>query len=119
MDKDLLIKNIQHYCAQTEEAPTNACYNAGVGKSFIANMKKGQTPSVANVAKLAAYLGVTTSDLVGDARDPPESTEISELYAQLNEEGQESLMDYARHLVDTKKYAEHGQGQVVPEENIG
>ena len=119
MDKDLLLANIEYYCREKKIKPTPACEEAGVGKSFYQNIKRGQIPSVARVAELAAYLGVTTSDLVGDSRDPPEGTEISELYAQLSEEGQEILMDYARHLVDTKKYAEHGQGKVVPEENIG
>ena len=119
MDKDLLLANIEYYCREKKTKPTPACEEAGVGKSFYQNIKRGQIPSVAKVAALAAYLSVTTSDLVGDARDPPGSTEISELYAQLNEEGQEILIDYARHLVDTKKYAEHDQSQVVPEENIG
>lgn len=35
-------------------------------------MKKGQTPSVALVADLAAYLGVSVSDLVGDTKTPAE-----------------------------------------------
>ena len=66
MDKDLLIQNIIKYCISKGEPPTNACFSAGVGRSFIANMRKGQTPSVAKIADLAAYLGVSTSDLVGD-----------------------------------------------------
>ena len=119
MDKDLLLANIDYYCKAKKIKPTPACVEAGVGRTFVHEIKRGQTPSVAKIAALAAYLGVTTSDLVGDARDPPGSTEISELYAQLNEGGQEILVDYARHLVYTKKYAEHGQGKVVPEENIG
>lgn len=119
MDKETLITNIETYCKTKKIKPSPACIAAGLGKNFLTDIKRGQTPSVAKIAALAAYLGVTTSDLVGDSRDPPGSKEISELYAQLNEEGQEILMDYARHLVDTKKYAEHSQGQVVPEENIG
>lgn len=119
MDKDLLLVNIEYYCKAKKIKPTPACVEAGVGKDLIGDIRRGKKPNVERVAALAAYLGVTTSDLVGDSRDPPGSTEISELYAQLNEEGQEILMDYARHLVDTKKYAEHGQSQVVPEENIG
>lgn len=70
MDKDLLIVNIKKYCALRGEPPTLALQNSGVGKNLIANMLKGQTPSVAKVADLAAYLGVTTSDLVGDAKKP-------------------------------------------------
>ncbi len=69
MDNETLIKNIIHYSVEKGEYPTRACEAAGVGKSFISNIKRGQTPSVAKVADLAAYLGVTTSDLVGDARN--------------------------------------------------
>ncbi len=69
MDKEILVQNIIKYCVEREMAPTAACMAAGVGKDFISDIRRGRTPSVAKVADLAAYLGVTTSDLVGDARD--------------------------------------------------
>lgn len=68
MDRQTLILNIIKRCEEIGEPPTAACTAAGVGKDFIGNLRKGQWPSVAKVADLAAYLGVTTSDLVGDAR---------------------------------------------------
>lgn len=70
MDKDLLIQNVIRYCTDANVLPTKACIEAGVGKSFISDVRRGKVPSVAKVADLAAYLGVTTSDLVGDAREP-------------------------------------------------
>ena len=108
MDKDLLIQNVIRCCEEKNERPTNACINAGVGKDFIGNLRNSKSTSVEKVAALAAYLGVTTSDLVGDGRSPPQSSAISELYDLLNEEGQEILLDYAEHLVTTKKYTERG-----------
>lgn len=69
MDKEILIRNIIHYSVEKGEYPTRACEAAGVGKNLISNMQRGQTPSIAKIVDLAAYLGVTTSDLVGDARD--------------------------------------------------
>lgn len=119
MDKDLLLKNVEYYCKSKKVKPTPACVEAGVGRNFLIDIKRNRIPSVAKVAALAAYLGVSTSELVGDARDPPESTAISELFEQLNEEGQEILLDYAEHLVATKKYTKRGQGQVDSEEKIG
>lgn len=66
---DRLTENIIRLCVDRNERPTNACAAAGVGKSFISDMRRGQSPSIYKVFALAQYLGVTTSDLVGDARD--------------------------------------------------
>ena len=69
MDRELLLQNIIRYCTKANVFPTQACVEANVGKDFVSDIKRGRMPSVAKVAALAAYLGVTTSDLVGDARD--------------------------------------------------
>jgi len=66
MDKDLLVQNIIRYCTVRGEPPTVACVNAGLGKDFLSDIKRGRTPSVAKVADMATYLEVSTSDLVGD-----------------------------------------------------
>ena len=95
MDKELLIENIVRCCKAMDEPPTKACANAGVGKSFISHIRDGQVPSVAKVADLAAYLGVTTSDLVGDARDGPVA--LSPLDAE--------MLDAVRGLDDDAKRA--------------
>lgn len=90
MDRNILIQNIIRCCANKGEPPTNACFNAGVGKSFISDIKRGQTPSVAKVASLAAYLGVSTSDLVGDnvsnldTTKEPAGNEADELSKEFN-----------------------------------
>lgn len=41
-----------------------------MGTSFINNVERGQTPSVAKVQMLADYLGVTTSELLGEKTEP-------------------------------------------------
>ena len=71
MDKDILLENIKTACESKGEKVTPACVNAGVGSSFVADIRRGQVPSVEKVARLAAYLGVTTSELLGE--DLPES----------------------------------------------
>lgn len=102
MDKDALIENITRYCEVNGVKPTVACGEAGVGKSFLSNIRAGQTPSVAKVAALAAYLGVSTSELVGDVRELP--SELLQAWAQLNEEGQQKLTDYAEDLAASGRY---------------
>ena len=67
MDNELMIFNIRKYCAGRNLKPTIACMAAGVGRSYVSNLARGQSPSVASVSDLAAYLGVSTSDL-GDAK---------------------------------------------------
>ena len=84
-DKEILLKNITYYCENKNEYATNACLAAGVGKDFLANIKKGSTPSVEKVAKLAEYLGVTTSDLMGEQKETPLVNNDPELTAYLEE----------------------------------
>ena len=119
MDRDLLIANIERYAALKGERITPACIAAGVGKTFFADIKRGQTPSVAKVADLAAYLGCTTSDLVGDV--PPNgslpqkgavaaATEgflpavLIDAWAQLDETDRARLLGYVEALTGADKY---------------
>ena len=104
MDKELLIRNIMKACSTAHVKPTVACAAAGVGKNLMSNMDKGQTPSVAKIADLAAYLGVSTSDLVGDTKTPVELAPLADAWAELNEEGRERLVQYAEDLVATGRY---------------
>lgn len=79
MDREFLIINIIKYCTARNQSPTKVCVEAGVGKDFIVNLRRGRIPSVEKVADLAAYLGVTTSDLVGDAKKEPADEKVDEL----------------------------------------
>lgn len=66
MDSELFVQNVKKYCHARGELPTIACKKAGVGGSFISDINRGRTPSVEKVQKLADYLGVTTSELLGE-----------------------------------------------------
>ena len=55
MDRELFVQNIERWCAVKGVA------------SFLTDIKRGQTPSVAKVQLLAQYLGCTVSDLLGEA----------------------------------------------------
>lgn len=57
-----------------------ACRESGVGTSFINNIEKGSAPSVDKVQKLSAYLGVTTSELLGEEKEPAPVSEGEPLY---------------------------------------
>lgn len=66
MNNEVFVQNIKDHCKRLGIPPTNACKNAGVGASFISDINRGQTPSVSKVQMLANYLGVTTSELLGE-----------------------------------------------------
>lgn len=107
MNREVLIINIRRFCEARGEKPTVACAAAGVGKNFVSNMSRGQTPSVASVADLAAYLGVSSSDLIGDAAMPAELAPLAAAWAELNEEGRERLIAYAEDLALSGRYKKH------------
>jgi len=70
LDATIFVENIKAFCKQKGEAPTVACKKAGVGGSFISDINRGQNPSVSKVQMLADYLGVTTSELLGEKTEP-------------------------------------------------
>ena len=104
MDKDIMISNIRKFCAARNEKPTVACVAAGVGKSFVSDLDRGQMPSVAKVAALAEHLEVSVSDLVGDAKTPAELAQLAAAWAELNDEGRARLVEYAEDLVRGGRY---------------
>ena len=77
MDAVIFVQNIKRLCAQRGVKPTVACRECGVGTSFINNIEsRGQVPSVEKVQLLANYLGVTTSELLGEDITPAEQESI-------------------------------------------
>ena len=104
MDKELLIQNILMTCKKARIAPTKAFVDSGVGKDFLVNLRKTSSTSVTKVADLAAYLGVSVSDLVGDTKAPAELAPLAIAWAELNEEGRERLIAYAEDLVAGGRY---------------
>ena len=111
MNNETLIYNIQKYCEARNIKPTPAAIAAGIGRTFFADLNRGKTPSVAKVADLAAYLGVSVSDLVGDAKTPAELAPLAEAWAELNEEGRGRLVEYAEDLVRGGRYIKNHLSQ--------
>ena len=99
MDKDLLIANIARFAAAKNESLSGACIAAGLSKNYISELRRGRMPGLASVFALAAHLGVSVSDLVGDVRAPEEAPELLACWAELNEEGREALLHVAQGFV--------------------
>ena len=108
MDAQVFVQNIKYYCNLKGIKPTVACRESGVGSSFINNLERGQTPSVAKVQMLADYLGVTTSLLLGEKRTPADQPangreeEFMQLFGQLTEDQQQLVLAQLKGIVDAK-----------------
>lgn len=85
MDKAIFVQNVKLYCAQRGVKPTVACRESGAGVNLISQLEnRGTIPSVERVQMLADYLGVTTSDLLGEKKDG--SGAVSDAEAALDQE---------------------------------
>lgn len=82
MDRELFVQNIRERCRAKGVKPTVACRECGVGVSFINDIERGQTPSVAKVQLLAQYLSCTVSDLLGEENVKAAAQEGSGLEAE-------------------------------------
>lgn len=96
MDKALFVENVKKLCAIRGIKPTAACRESGAGRSLLTNLEQnGSLPSVEKVQMLAQYLGVTTSELLGEPIALPETI-------------QSDIVDRIFKLAD-KKYSEQLQ----------
>ena len=102
MDKTAFVQNIKDRCEKMGVRPTVACRESGVGTSFITDLNKGTTPSVAKVEMLARYFRCTVSDLLGEeptkitqAADPKADDlcqEFARLFTSLSPENQNKVI---------------------------
>lgn len=83
LDKEIFVQNVKKLCALKGVKPTVACRESGAGENFMGNLK-GSAPSVEKVQMLADYLGVTTSELLGEKKDG--SGAVSDVEAALDQE---------------------------------
>lgn len=92
MDAQILVQNIKNFCAQKNIKPTVACKESGAGKDLINQIeRRGSLPSIEKVHLLAKYLGVTTSELLGEKKEPTVQDDgLSE--------AEQALMDQFRQL---------------------
>ena len=111
MDINTLINNITRFAAAKNESPSGACIAAGINKNFVSELKRNRMPSVATVAVLAEHLGVSVSDLVGDAKTPAELAPLADAWAALNDEGRSRLIEYAEDLVNGGRYIKNHLSQ--------
>ena len=97
MNKDVFVQNVKKYCALKGVKPTVACDESGAGKNLIGQLVNRDTvPSVERVQLLAQYLGVTTSDLLGEAQksSPSKTDRLLEVFGDLTEDEKQDVARY-------------------------
>ncbi|MDY4181020.1 MAG: helix-turn-helix transcriptional regulator [Pseudoflavonifractor sp.] len=92
MDVQVFVQNVKQLCSNKGVSPTAACKESQVGTSFIPDIKRGRTPSVDKFEKLAGYLGVTVSELLGEEKAPTSTSANPPMYNKLNPENR-ALVD--------------------------
>lgn len=66
MANEIFVRNVKELCKIRQIAVSTAEIESGAGKNVVSNTERGSDPSVGKVQKLAAYFGVTTSQLLGE-----------------------------------------------------
>ena len=122
MDKEIFVQNVRKYCSLRGVKPTVACRESGAGRSLLTNLEQnGSLPSVEKVQKLATYLGVTTSELLGEKIDPTlvvvrglnkDQQELVRLYNGAPSELRREALKMLRSAVRYSKGAGDGQVKV-------
>lgn len=114
MNKEILVRNIKRICEQRGVKPTVACRESGAGKDLINRIEtSGSAPSVEKIQLLANYLGVTTSELLGEetTADPraspvegPGHTLSGQIpgYEELSEENKAKAREYIALLLGSQ-----------------
>lgn len=86
MNVEKVVENIQRICKERGTTPTVAGRESGAGKSLVTQLKtQGIIPSVEKMSLLATYLGVTTSELLGEEKGLPTVVDEERLDQELIE----------------------------------
>jgi len=121
MDKEYFVKKVEYLCLQKGIKPTNACRESGLGTSFLPDVKRGRIPSVDKFEKLAAYLGTTVSDLIGEEKPKslaiPEHPYLVMRYDQLSEEDQQDVMAFIEFKAAQAAQSEKRQKKKNPDDD--
>lgn len=109
MDFKIFVENVKELCRKKGVKPTIACDESGAGKNLLNHIEtRGSIPSVAKVQLLADYLGVTTSELLGEKKEPTAQDDgLSEgelalitLFRQLTPDQQEMVIRMVQAAAD-------------------
>ena len=106
MDRQLFVQNIKLYCQLRGIKPTVACRESGAGPNLVNNVEAGSIPSVERVQLLAQYLGVTTSELLGETVDREDLSPLPDIlvkFSGLSPDAQDEIMAIIEYKSNTNR----------------
>ncbi|MDO4301826.1 MAG: helix-turn-helix transcriptional regulator [Clostridia bacterium] len=99
-------------CIKNNEKPTIAAKAMNISSATVTKWKNGAIPGGSTIIKLADYFGVSTDYLLTGKDSTSENNALSDnenkllyLFKELNNEGQQKLIDYCDDLVTSNKYS--------------
>lgn len=110
MDIEIFVQNLKSRLDAMGISYTRAGRESGAGEEFIRNMeRKKSMPSVDKVQMMADYLGVTTSELLGENTKPATVSgdgpdpELWELLKRIPDEQMPEVERYLRFQAEQKE----------------
>jgi len=77
LDISNFVQNVKKICKQRDISATAACVASGLSRSFLTDIKnKNVTPKLSSIQKLADYLEVSVSELMGGGPLPETAAEV-------------------------------------------
>ena len=126
------LSNLKKMKAKSKMTTKEIAIKSGIPEPTLEKLFSGATkdPKLKTMYQLVHFLGYTLDDLDDKKKEitPPYTSEamklaedeehLLELYRELNQEGQEKLIDYTDDLVQSGKYKKRGEAVMGGEEKI-
>lgn len=124
--KKIFSKNLNKYMNLNGKNQIDLINDLGLNKSAVSTWCNGtRLPRMDKVQLLANYFGINRSDLIEDKPADGSSSALSQLtppmnkviniMQELNEEGQDKLLEYGDDLLASGKYIKSGKNELVAE----
>ena len=120
MQQKIFTKNLNRLIEQRDLTQTEIADAIGVSQQTFNTWCRGLAiPRMGKIQALADYFGVKKSDLLEEKESKPVSSfevMLASTMSELNEEGREKVLEYAKYLVFTGEYKKQDFRQVVVQE---
>lgn len=120
MQQKIFTKNLNRLIEQRDLTQTEIADAIGVSQQTFNTWCRGLAiPRMGKIQALADYFKVKKSDLLEEKECKPVSSlevMLASTMSELNEEGREKVLEYAKYLVFTGEYKKQDFGQMVVQE---
>lgn len=117
----IFTKNLNKFIARSGKTQKEIADDLGVSPQVLNSWCQGiSTPRMGKIQLLADYFNTTKSSLIDEQEPQTKVSSLETLLAstmsELNEEGREKVLEYAKYLVFTGEYKKQDFRQMVVQE---